>query len=80
MTWQDVVLTVVSLAFIAALIPSVVKRQTAPLSSCVLTASGLMVIGLVDFTFQPVIVFTACTTLVTSLMWWLCALIAWRQS
>lgn len=79
LTWQDAVLTVVSLAFIVALVPSIVQRQTAPLSSCVLTATGLLVIGAVDFTFRPVILFAASTTLITSAMWWTCAVIAWRQ-
>lgn len=65
--WQDVVLTIGSLIFALALIPSVRSAdKPAPLTSAS-TAAVLYVFAGVDLTLD--LVFTAITTAITAALW-----------
>lgn len=65
--WQDTVLTIGSLVFIAALLPMVFGRRKPALSSALLTGSVLLVFSAAYASLS--LTFAAVTTAVTAALW-----------
>jgi hypothetical protein len=65
--WQDAVLTIGSILFALALIPSVRGEAKPAVSTSAMTAATLYVFAAVDLTLG--LTFTALTTAVTATMW-----------
>jgi len=65
--WQDFVLTIGSIIFIIALIPSVLSKDKPALFTSIITSSVLIVMAIVYFSLS--LYFTAVTTFITGILW-----------
>jgi len=75
MTWQSFVLGAVAICFSLALVPAVMKRQGPPLSSCIVTALGMMAIIVCYITLGH-LWFASATLALNASIWWA---LAWQE-
>jgi hypothetical protein len=71
MLWQDIVLSIGSIVFIFALIPTVFSKDKPPLASSIPTGIVLFVFAMVYFSLH--LLSTGITNLITSTLWFIIA-------
>jgi hypothetical protein len=74
--WQDFVISGVGVVFIIALLPAVLKRQPPPVSTGLITGSGLATLAFVFATLS--LWFSVVVQGLTAALWYLLAFMAWR--
>lgn len=72
--WQDYAIGAVQLVFAVSLIPSILKRQFPPVSTCLLTSAGLAALGGIMLTLNAP--FSTIINGITSALWLYMALAA----
>lgn len=66
-SWQDIVFSLGSIVFTMALVPAIIRKRYPPISTCVLTATMLIVYAVTDATLG--LWFSTITTIASSIIW-----------